>query len=165
MSDETIDNSTPAPDADRPKTKRKPAKKAKATKKPAAAKKAAKPKAERANKKAEVIALMKRALLPLGTVWRTSVERHVARDRESRFAKSPFLPNVNRKDSRLDSPVEKYNHRSPWMHGSNHQLAFSPSLESAQFARGGVYQPDLQCTSDRRAVESVGISALPPQSV
>jgi len=50
------------PEAALPKASRKPTKKAKGTKKSAAAKKpASKPKPERANKKAEVIALMKRA--------------------------------------------------------------------------------------------------------
>ena len=51
-----------APEAPQPKTKRTPAKKAKPAKKAARARKpASKPKADRANKKAEVIALMKRA--------------------------------------------------------------------------------------------------------
>src|SRR5712692_9889648 len=60
----TIDseNRKPAPDAAQPKVRRKPAKKAKAGKKaPRAKKAAAKPKADRTNKKAEVIAMMKRA--------------------------------------------------------------------------------------------------------
>src|SRR5712692_1866603 len=60
----TIDseNRKPAPDAAQPKVRRKPAKKAKAAKKaPRAKKAAAKPAAERTNKKAEVIAMMKRA--------------------------------------------------------------------------------------------------------
>ena len=60
MSNETIENSTLAPEAEPAKGRRKPAKKAKATKK-SAKKTASKPKTERANKKAEVIALMKRA--------------------------------------------------------------------------------------------------------
>ena len=52
-----------APDVSLQKTKRTPAKKAKPAKKAGRAKKAAtKPKANRANKKAEVIAMMKRAL-------------------------------------------------------------------------------------------------------
>jgi hypothetical protein len=52
----------PAPEVPRPKTKRTPAKKAKLAKKAGRAEKpASKPKADRANKKAEVIALMKRA--------------------------------------------------------------------------------------------------------
>jgi hypothetical protein len=52
----------PAPEVPRPKTKRTPAKKAKLAKKAGrAGKPASKPKADRANKKAEVIALMKRA--------------------------------------------------------------------------------------------------------
>ena len=56
------ENSTPAPEGEEPKGRRKPTKKAKATKKPTAPKKtASKPKAGRTNKKAEVIALMKRA--------------------------------------------------------------------------------------------------------
>jgi len=59
MISESINNSTLALDAEQPKAKRKPAKKAKPAKN-AKAKKPAKPKAERANKKAEVIALMKR---------------------------------------------------------------------------------------------------------
>ena len=61
MSNDTIEDVTSASETESPKAKRKPAKKAKATKKSAAANKtASKPKAERANKKAEVIALMKR---------------------------------------------------------------------------------------------------------
>jgi hypothetical protein len=53
---------SPAPEAQQPKAKAKakPAKKAKVAKKPAAAKKS-KPKAERANKKTDVISLLKRA--------------------------------------------------------------------------------------------------------
>ena len=51
-----------APDVLQPKTKRSPAKKAKPAKRAGGAKKpASKPKADRANKKAEVVALMKRA--------------------------------------------------------------------------------------------------------
>ena len=51
-----------APEVPQPKPKRTPAKKAKPAKKAGRAKKpASKPKADRANKKAEVIALMKRA--------------------------------------------------------------------------------------------------------
>jgi hypothetical protein len=51
-----------APEVPQPKTKRTPAKKAKPVKKVARAKKpVGKPKADRANKKAEVLALMKRA--------------------------------------------------------------------------------------------------------
>ena len=51
-----------APEVPQPKTKRTAAKKAKPAKKAARAKKpASKPKADRANKKAEVIAMMKRA--------------------------------------------------------------------------------------------------------
>jgi hypothetical protein len=51
-----------APEVPQPKTKRATAKKAKPAKKAAQAKKAAgKPKGDRANKKAEVIAMMKRA--------------------------------------------------------------------------------------------------------
>jgi hypothetical protein len=51
-----------APEVPQPKTKRTPAKKGKPAKKPGPAKKqATKPKGDRANKKAEVIALMKRA--------------------------------------------------------------------------------------------------------
>ena len=50
-----------APEVSQPKTKRTPAKKAKPAKRTARAKKAARPKVNRANKKAEVIALMKRA--------------------------------------------------------------------------------------------------------
>jgi hypothetical protein len=61
----TIDsenNSKPAPEDAELKVGRKPAKKAKSLKKAARAKKAAaKPKTDRANKKAEVIAMMKRA--------------------------------------------------------------------------------------------------------
>jgi hypothetical protein len=65
MSENAIDSentSKPAPDTAKPKGARKAAKKAKRAKKAGRAKKAAgKPKADRANKKAEVIALMKRA--------------------------------------------------------------------------------------------------------
>ena len=62
MSENTIDseNSKPAPDTAKPKVARKTGKKAKVTKKAKASKKAAKPAAERSNKKAEVIAMMKR---------------------------------------------------------------------------------------------------------
>ena len=61
MATETIDSDSahPAPDAE--KTKRKPAKKAKPSTKVAKAKKQARPKGERAKKKAEVIAMLKRA--------------------------------------------------------------------------------------------------------
>jgi hypothetical protein len=62
MSENAIDsvNATPEPAAAKPKGK--PVKKAKPAKKAIRAKKAAtKPKADRANKKAEVIAMMKRA--------------------------------------------------------------------------------------------------------
>lgn len=62
MSSETTENATPAPDADQPKAKRKARKKTKATRKQIAAKRAAaRPKADRSNKKADVIALMKYA--------------------------------------------------------------------------------------------------------
>ena len=64
MSDNTIDseNSKPAPDTAKPKGARKAGKKAKVTKKAKAGKRtAAKPALERSNKKAEVIAMMKRA--------------------------------------------------------------------------------------------------------
>ena len=65
MSTDTIEMekaTPPEPGAPRPKGKRTPAKKAKPAKKAGRAKKpATKPKADRANKKAEVIALMKRA--------------------------------------------------------------------------------------------------------
>jgi hypothetical protein len=60
----TIDTertTTPEPGAPQPKGKRTPAKKAKPAKKSARAKKAGKPAAERNSKKAEVIAMMKRA--------------------------------------------------------------------------------------------------------
>ena len=60
MNENTIisENSMSAPDAAKPKGRRKSAKKAKANRK---AKRAKKPAAERTNKKAEVIAMMKRA--------------------------------------------------------------------------------------------------------
>ena len=65
MSTNTIDTektTTPEPGAPRPKGKRVAAKKAKPAKKAGRAKKAsAKPKTDRANKKAEVIAMLKRA--------------------------------------------------------------------------------------------------------
>jgi Protein of unknown function (DUF3489) len=64
MSTNTIDTektATPEPGAPQPKTKRTPAKKAKPAKKAGrAGKPACKPKADGANKKAEVIAMMKR---------------------------------------------------------------------------------------------------------
>jgi hypothetical protein len=57
-----LEKNASAPEVPKPKTKRPPAKKAKPAKKPARAKKAAsKPSTERSNKKAEVIAMMKRA--------------------------------------------------------------------------------------------------------
>jgi hypothetical protein len=59
---ESENTGKPAPDTTMPKGAHKPVKKAKPAKKTAPAKKAAaKPEAERANKKAEVIAMMKRA--------------------------------------------------------------------------------------------------------
>jgi hypothetical protein len=65
MTKDTIDtesNSKPQPEAAKLKSGRKPAKKAKAAKKATPAKKTArKPKADRTNKKAEVIAMMQRA--------------------------------------------------------------------------------------------------------
>jgi len=65
MSENAIDNeniSKPAPDAAKPKGARKAAKKAKTAKKAGRAKKVAgKPKADRTNKKAEVIEMMERA--------------------------------------------------------------------------------------------------------
>jgi hypothetical protein len=65
MSENAIDSETiskPASDPAKPKGARKAAKKAKPAKKTGRAKKpAAKPKADRTNKKAEVIAMMKRA--------------------------------------------------------------------------------------------------------
>ena len=66
MSENAIDSensSKPAPDAAKPNAVRKTGKKAKPTKKAgrAAKKASAKPKADRTNKKAEVIAMMKRA--------------------------------------------------------------------------------------------------------
>jgi Protein of unknown function (DUF3489) len=65
MNENVIDSesiSKPAPDTARPKGARKAGKKAKPTKKAGRAKKAAgKPKNDRTNKKAEVIAMMKRA--------------------------------------------------------------------------------------------------------
>jgi hypothetical protein len=65
MSENAIDSenvSKPAPDTAKPKGARKPAKKPKPAKKAGRAKKPAeKPKAERQNKKADVIAMMKRA--------------------------------------------------------------------------------------------------------
>jgi Protein of unknown function (DUF3489) len=60
MSNDTIENGIPAPEAESPRGQRKPTKKAKATKKSGAPKKS-KPKGDRSNKKADVIALMKRA--------------------------------------------------------------------------------------------------------
>ena len=57
-----LEKNASAPEAPQPKTKRAPTKKAKAAKKAGRAKKpASKPKADRSNKKAEVIAMMKRA--------------------------------------------------------------------------------------------------------
>ena len=60
MISDTIESNA-TPETETPKARRKAAKKPKPAKKPAAAKKAAKPKSDRANKKAEVIALMKRS--------------------------------------------------------------------------------------------------------
>ena len=60
MSNETTESATPTHVVEPPKQKRKSAAKAKAAKTPAMAKKS-KPKAERANKKVGVLALMKRA--------------------------------------------------------------------------------------------------------
>jgi hypothetical protein len=59
MSSDTIENATPAPDGGEPKPKCKSIKKG--LKKAAKANKTSKPKEERANKNAELIALMKRA--------------------------------------------------------------------------------------------------------
>jgi hypothetical protein len=64
MSTNTIDSgsaSKPEPEAVQPKSGRKPAKKAKTAKKAGRTKKAAGTKVDRSNKKAEVIAMMKRA--------------------------------------------------------------------------------------------------------
>jgi hypothetical protein len=62
LNSESIETSTPPPEASETKAKRKPAKKAKAPKKQRRGMKIAeKPKPDRTNKKAEVIALMKRA--------------------------------------------------------------------------------------------------------
>ena len=64
MTSETIESESmgkPAPEPERPKGKREPNKTARPAKRAGRAKKAAKPKTERANKKAEVVALMKRA--------------------------------------------------------------------------------------------------------
>ena len=62
MNEKAIDNENTSKPAPEPKPKRKPAKKAKSAKKTARVKKAAaKPKGEGTNKKAEVIAMMKRA--------------------------------------------------------------------------------------------------------
>ena len=55
------DEDKETPEAAQPKAKRTPAKKIKHAKKAGRAKKASKPKADRTNKKAEVIALLKRA--------------------------------------------------------------------------------------------------------
>jgi hypothetical protein len=60
MISDSIDTLRPAPAFEQPKVKRKP-KKGESAKKAAKAKKQAKPTAQRANKKAEVITLMKRA--------------------------------------------------------------------------------------------------------
>ena len=79
MSNETIESPTPTPVVEPPKQKHKSAAKAKAAKKPAVTKKS-KPKAERANKKAEVIALMKHAkgatlaeIMTAADSWRRSI--------------------------------------------------------------------------------------------
>lgn len=64
MSENAIDSENigkPAPDPAKPKDGRKAGKKAKPAKKLSHTKKASKPKADRTNKKAEVIAMMKRA--------------------------------------------------------------------------------------------------------
>lgn len=55
MISDSIDNGTPAPEAEQPRAKRRPAKKTKPAKKSGRTKKTAgKPKSDRANKKAEV---------------------------------------------------------------------------------------------------------------
>jgi hypothetical protein len=61
MNSTTQSENGSAPEVPQPKAKRAPAKKATAAKKSRTKKPASKPKAERANKKAEVIAMMKRA--------------------------------------------------------------------------------------------------------
>jgi hypothetical protein len=62
MSNDTIENATPAPDAESPKAKRKLSTKTKQARKRAGKKKLTrKAKADCTNKKAEVIAMMKRA--------------------------------------------------------------------------------------------------------
>ena len=64
MSENAIDSENigkPAPDPAKPKGARKAGKKAKPAKKASHTKKASNPKADRTNKKAEVIAMMKRA--------------------------------------------------------------------------------------------------------
>jgi Protein of unknown function (DUF3489) len=62
MSENVIDStSKPAPDTGKPKRERKPGKKAKPAKKVGRAKQASQAKGDRTNKKAELIAMMKRA--------------------------------------------------------------------------------------------------------
>jgi hypothetical protein len=60
MISDSIDNNTPASEAEQPRAKRKPTKRAKATKKARSKTPPSKPKADGANKKAKVIELMKR---------------------------------------------------------------------------------------------------------
>jgi hypothetical protein len=71
MSNDTIENATPAPEAESPKNKRKATSKASAVKKSAATKRS-KREADRSNKKAKVVALMKRAK---GATLRSVVSR------------------------------------------------------------------------------------------
>jgi hypothetical protein len=97
MISDSIENTTPLPEAEERRTKRKPIKKAKATKKSAAAKKS-KPKAERANKKAEVISLMKRAKgATLAEIMKvTSWQEHTVRG---------FISFLGKKGARRSSPL------------------------------------------------------------
>ena len=77
---DTESSSKAQPEAGKPKGGRKPAKKAKAAKKIAPAQKAArKPNADRTNKKAEVIAMMKRAKGAAEIVAATNWQKHTVR--------------------------------------------------------------------------------------
>jgi len=81
MISDSIENGTPAPEADRPKSKRKSTKKAKPPKNAGTARRVAKPQTDRTNKKDEVIALMKRAKgatlaeIRKGTGWQAHAVR------------------------------------------------------------------------------------------
>jgi formate hydrogenlyase transcriptional activator len=94
----TIDSENISKPEAEPKVRRKPAKKAKAAKKSPAAKKAAKPKSDATNKKAEVIAMMKRtkgATLP-EIMAATNWHAHTVRGFVSILASRPSRRGLSR---------------------------------------------------------------------